>query len=55
MLLIIIEDNKRDIDKSCTSNPIRLDRNYDYETALTQCTLWYSWHNIIDKFKNNKF
>lgn len=55
MGLIIIEGNKSEIEQSYTSNPIRLDRNYDYEIALTQCTLWYSWHNISDKFKNNTF
>ena len=55
MGLIIIEGNKNEIKPSYTSNPIILDRNYDYEIALTQCTLWNSWHNIRDNTKNNTF
>ena len=41
MILIIISDNKGEIEQSNTSNMIMLDWNTVYEIALTQCTLWY--------------
>ena len=33
--------------------PIDLDT--DYEISLIQANIWYSWHNISDKFNNNTF
>ena len=45
MGLMIIVGNKSEIEQSYTSNPIRLDRSYDYEIALTKRTLCI--HGII--------
>ena len=54
MVLLNIEGNESIIDITF-SQPIELNRNCDYEIGLNQCTLWYSWHNISDKFENNTF
>jgi len=43
MFLIIISDNKSEVESSYIINPTMLDRKSDYEIALAQCTLWYSW------------
>jgi len=37
---------KKEVEQSYTSNLIKLDRKLNYEIALTQCKLRYTWYNI---------
>jgi len=52
MSLITIETKDSDFEINYANSPIEL--NGKYEIALTGTTLWYSWHNISEKFNNNK-
>lgn len=56
--LIVLESvlakNQDSQDFSITMNPpLILSNDYEYELALVNASLWYSWHNISEKLQNN--
>ena len=51
MVLTIISVTKSKLEQSYASILLKLDRDTDYEKAMTQSILWYSWYNISDQFE----
>jgi hypothetical protein len=53
MSLIHIRSKKNDFDISYSENPINLS-GLKGEIALKTASLWYSWNNITEEYKNNE-
>jgi hypothetical protein len=53
MSLIHIRSKKNDFEISYSENPINLS-GLKGEIALKTASLWYSWDNITEEYKNNE-